>query len=138
MQAASLAQIPSHQLHASAGILSSNLKVKMEMKCQVPVKRLTTLLKRRAAMPDTPTEATTAGGPLMLMEIARTKESRISPHQPTVPFSAHHEETRQRMKRGEMSDQRVDQVSFTIYAILYKGQCDCLRFSKYRGGFVPN
>ena len=41
-------------------------------------------------MPDTPTEATTAGGPLMLMEIARAKESRISPHQPTVPFSAHH------------------------------------------------
>ena len=85
-------------------------------------------------MPDTPTEETTAGG----ASHSATAQGCLTSHQPTVPFSAHHEETRQRMKRAEMSNQRVDQVSFTIYAILYKGQCDCLRFSKYRGGFVPN
>ena len=63
------------------------------------------------------------------MEIARAKESRISPHQPTVPFSAHHEETRQRMKRAEMSDQRVDQVSFTIYAIYIEDNVTVLKVS---------
>ena len=40
-----------NQLHASAGILSLQSN-----ECQVPVKRLTTLVKRSPAMPDTPTK----------------------------------------------------------------------------------
>ena len=83
-------------------LLSGILSVQIEMKCQVPVKRLTTLVKRTKsavsqgpAMPDTPTKDAAEDG--------KEPAHPGLPHQASTyrVFYTHHEETRQRMKASQ-------------------------------------
>ena len=116
-----------NQLHASAGILSLQSN-----ECQVPVKRLTTLVKRSPAMPDTPTKDAAEDG--------KVPQPRAASPVINLPRLLYTPRGNQATDESEPRCLTSGWTKFgnTIHAILYKGHCDCLKgFSKYREGFVP-